>query len=196
LRDLWERVVLDRGEILRTVFPREGTKMLKMPEEIIRDVLGPGANAERQEGEVVTIPLKLALDLVNQRRKREHKERYYETNRDKYLEYFRRYREKNRERLNEQQRMYYWEHRDTIQEKQRQYREENRERLNKQQRLYYRKNRDIVLEKQRRYREENREKITQYQRQHYWANRERILERQRQYRKRNRETYGETPSHE
>jgi hypothetical protein len=127
LRDLWERVVLDRGEILRTVFPREGTKMLKMPEEIIRDVLGPGANAERQEGEVVTIPLKLALDLVNQRRKREHKERYYETNRDKYLEYFRRYREENREKITQYQRQHYWANRERILERQRQYRKRNRE---------------------------------------------------------------------
>ena len=78
----------------------------------------------------------------------------------------RRYREKNRDKVNAHQREYYAKNREKILAKAREYREENHEKL---------------LEYERKYHEKNREKRAAYNRKYYAENREKIKARKRIY---------------
>ena len=69
-------------------------------------------------------------------------------------EYFKRYREQNKEKIAEYKREYYQENKEKIKK----YREENKEKLAEYKREYYQENKEKIAGKNKKYREENKEK--------------------------------------
>ena len=104
--------------------------------------------------------------------KLEYARRYREENRDKVRESKRRYREGNRDKERERARRYREENRDKVREYKRRYYEENRDKERERQRIHYEGNRDKVMERNRRYQEENRDKVRESKRRYREGNRD------------------------
>jgi len=103
----------------------------------------------------------------NKERLLEYSRRYYHENKEKSAEYSKQYREKNKEKITEHNKRYWAENKETLAEQNKQYREENREKISKQ---------------RKQYREKNKEAIAERQKKHYHKNKEYIIEQHRQYR--------------
>ena len=92
------------------------------------------------------------------------------------VEYHRKYRIENKER---------------IAERDRKYRAENKGKIAERDRKYYAANKEKIAERKRKYRAENKEKIAEYRRKYYAENKEKIAERDRRYRAANKEKIAE-----
>jgi hypothetical protein len=178
----------------------EQFKAHSIPEGFSRRILAYGTVPDMKQ---------LEIDLLNNR-KEKCWDKYYnvvvcfppptKSGKDNHLyvhgrggtpEYYKEYREKNREEIRERQRENYKENREKIREQRREYYKENREELLEKERKYHKENREKIRERKRKYREKNREKDAEYQREYREKNREKIRERdteyQREYREKNRE---------
>ena len=90
-------------------------------------------------------------------------------------EYYRRYREKNKDKVAEQQKRYREKNKDKVAEQQKRYREKNKDKVAEQQKRYYEKNKDKVAEQQKRYYKKNKDKYRRY----YEKNKDKVAERRK-----------------
>ena len=142
----------------------------------------------------------------NREKEVEWHKKYYEANRDKILEQHKQYRENNKEKIAEGQRQYYQDNKDKIGKRHKRYYEANKEKLLEQRKQcyqdnkekerekhkqYYENNKEKVSERHKQYRENNKEKIAEGQRQYYKNNKDKVLERCKQYREDNKEKIAE-----
>ena len=96
-------------------------------------------------------------------------------------EYFRQYREKNRDRLKAQQREYYLANKEQINARNKAYYHENKEAVKQAQRKYVERTRRKTSEYQKSWREQNVLYIKQYHKRYYLENREEIIEKSIRY---------------
>jgi len=89
-----------------------------------------------------------------------------EENKDKLLEYQKKYREDNTDKIKENNKEYY---------------DDNKDKLLEYQKEYYEENKEYCLDRQKKYYVDNKEHYTDYNKQHYIDNREYCLERQKIY---------------
>ena len=99
---------------------------------------------------------------------------------EKYKEYQRQYREKNRESLNTQMRQHYSDNKEDYRECRKQYYDEHRDEILFQHKQYYEGNKEAILERNRAYHkvyyQENRSELLEKNRQHVKAHREKYTE--------------------
>jgi hypothetical protein len=100
---------------------------------------------------------------------------------------FRKYREKNPEKVRERKRKWYEENSEKVREYFRKYREENLEKVRERQRKWCEENSEKVRERKRKYREENSEKEREYFRKYREENPEKGREHTRAYKRRIRQ---------
>ena len=98
------------------------------------------------------------------------------------VEYRRRYREENKEKLSANKRRYYEENKEKLCANKRRYREENKEKVSASKRRYYEENKEKVSAKDRRYYEENKEKLSANRRRYCEENKEKVSANKRRYR--------------
>jgi len=72
---------------------------------------------------------------------------YYETNKDKILEYNKKYNETNKDKINEKRRENYEKNKDKINERKKKYRENNKDKMKEYHKEYREKNKDKIKEK-------------------------------------------------
>jgi hypothetical protein len=99
---------------------------------------------------------------------------------EEWLEYHKKYREKNREKILEQKREYREKNREKILEQKKEYREKNREKIAEKDKKYREKNREKIAEKDKKYYEKNREKIKEKMKEYYENNKEQIEEKKKE----------------
>ncbi len=117
------------------------------------------------------------------RSRTEYFRRYRQANRDKNAEYLRRYRQANRDKIAEQGRLYREANREKIAESKRLYHQANRDKIAERKRLYHQANRDKIAERTRLYYQANRDKIAERERLYHQANRDKIIRKTARYRK-------------
>ena len=97
---------------------------------------------------------------------------YYYNNREKKLEYIKRYTEEHKEEIIKKRKQYYQDNKEEFAKKNKERYENNREMVLEQQKEYYTKNKEHIQEYKRNYRIKNIDKIKQ----HYAENREQRAE--------------------
>ena len=83
---------------------------------------------------------------------REKNKKYYENNKEKYIEQHKKYREDNKEKILENNKKYY---------------ENNKEKIIEQKKKYRENNKEKIIEQNKKYCEDNKEKITERKKKHY-----------------------------
>jgi hypothetical protein len=92
---------------------------------------------------------------MTEEERKEYYRKYREANKEKIAESKRKYREANRETLNNKSKVYY----ENNKEHYKNYREENKDKIKEVQQEYYQKNKDEIKEKTKEYAKENKEKL-------------------------------------
>ena len=118
----------------------------------------------------------------------DNQRQYYQDHRDEILEQHKQYYQDNCDKILDNQKQYYQDHRDEIRDYQKQYRQNNWAKICNYQRQYYQDNRDEILGKQRLYYQDHRDKFLDNQKQYYQDHRDEILDYHRQYYQDNRDT--------
>ena len=99
-------------------------------------------------------------------------------------EYFKKYREENRDKLREGKKKYREENIDKLRERNRKYYHENKDRNREGKKKYREENRDKIREGRKKYREENIDKLRELDRKYYAENRDKLREgRNKKYKK-------------
>ena len=96
--------------------------------------------------------------------------KYREENRERLLEYSKRYRIENKEKESKRIKKYYIENRESMLKYQKQYRIKNRELLNNKNKQYYLDNHERLLKKDKLYQKNNLEKVYLYKKNRYKTN--------------------------
>jgi hypothetical protein len=89
----------------------------------------------------------------------EQKKAYYEANKDKIAKYHKAYREANKDKIAEKTKSYYEANKEKIAEYYKAYREANKDKIAEQKKAYYEANKDKIAEYYKAYREANKDKI-------------------------------------
>jgi hypothetical protein len=114
-----------------------------------------------------------------------------EEKRARYLDYQRKYREANKEKVNEQKRQCEKANKEKYAERRRKYRAANKEKVAQQRSQQYHANKEKMAERNLQYRKANKDRMAEVNRKWREANKEKISERGRQHRKANKEKHSE-----
>jgi hypothetical protein len=98
-------------------------------------------------------------------------------------EYFKQYREQNKDKIAEKCKQYYEQNKDKIAELKKQYREQNKDKIKK----YREHNKDEIAEQRKQYREDNKDRIAEYKKQYHEQNKDDIAEQRKQYYEQNKD---------
>ena len=120
-------------------------------------------------------------------KKKAHSKKYYQENRDKFLEKRKKYCEENREKISEKSREYYIKNKEAKNEYRKKHYEENREKLLEKRKKYYYENKEDILEKMREYYQENTEEILEGNKKWRQENKEKVREGNKKWRQENTE---------
>jgi len=99
---------------------------------------------------------------------------YYETYKDKILEYHKEYYETNKEYIRENQKEYFETNKEYIKEQQKQYNINNKDKMKEYQKAYRKNNKDKINEEKKEYRKNNKDKIREKQKEYYENNKDKI----------------------
>jgi len=109
----------------------------------------------------------------------EQKRKKYPEKRSQLIEYQKKYRAENKEKLSTQSKIRYKLNRTKILEEKHEYYIKNKTRIELYMRGYYKKNHAEILNKRKKYHENNREKILEQMKNKYWENREENIKKMR-----------------
>ena len=101
--------------------------------------------------------------------RKECSHRYYQNNREKIAEYYVEYRlrEGNKEKAIEYKKKYYEDNKEKIIERAKKYRENNKEKVAERERRYYQDNKGLLTEYKSEYFQNNKEKVAERERRYY-----------------------------
>ena len=122
---------------------------------------------------------------------REYFKEYRERNKDKMKEYNKEYYERNKDRIKEQMKEYNKEYYERNKDKIKEYREQNKDRINERDKKYYERNKDRIKERMKEYSkeyyEQNKDRINERDKKYYERNKDRINEKTKEYREQNKD---------
>ena len=121
--------------------------------------------------------------LLKKEKYREYYNKYRQEHKEQKKEYYNKYRQEHKEQAKEYQKEYKQDHKEHITEQQKKYYQENKEKIKEQVKEYRQDHKEQIKEYQKEYRLENKEQIKEYRQ----YNREKMLEQQKQYRLEHRE---------
>ena len=114
----------------------------------------------------------------------EYFKKYREENRDKLKEDIKKYREENKDKIKEDRKKYREENKDKIRDDVRKYYVENKDKIRDDVRKYYVENKDKIRDDGKKYREENKDKIRQRNKKYFAENKDKLREgRSKRYKK-------------
>ena len=152
---------------------------------IVCDVCGKEFERDRPHGRA---PKRCSPECRKEGKKRQARKKnkkYYEENREYFLEYSRRYRESHQDERREWQKNYYQENREKLLAEKQRYHRENRTARAEYNRKYYEENKERILESDRKYRQREHDRIAKRKRAYYEENIEHIRNYHREYRSKN-----------